>query len=112
MTTHGKRRPSDQTRDGVNYDGGNNTPIVVDSSNPYNRPDDITFGVVAKNSRERIAVMHRIYQGHGFMDLRVMVDGKNGKPLFTAKSLAFHPRLLGEMIDLLQKAQAEMEADD
>ena len=63
------------------------------------------FGVVDKNSRERIEVRTAEYNGHPYIDIRTYWrtrDDDAWKP--SKKGVTVKPELVGELIALLQKA--------
>lgn len=65
---------------------------------------DRTIATIAKNSRERIAVMLRSFKGHRFADVRIQfADGDEWKP--TGKGVGVRPDLLDDLIDALGEAR-------
>ncbi len=69
--------------------------------------DDMTIGTLRKNARESIAVMLREFKGHRFVDVRIVVEGKDGQPQPTGKGVALKPDSLPELIDFLRQAHAK-----
>jgi hypothetical protein len=69
--------------------------------------DDVTVGTLPKNSRESITVALRTFKGHQFVDVRVVVEGRDGAPQPTGKGVAIKPDTLPALVELLRKAHAE-----
>lgn len=69
--------------------------------------DDVTIGTLPKNSRESIAVALRTYKGHQFVDVRIVVESKDGQPQPTGKGVAIKAANLPALVDLLREAHAK-----
>jgi hypothetical protein len=68
--------------------------------------DGLLIWTVKKNARELLQIRLREFKGHTFVDLRLhYVDGEVVKP--TAKGCTLPPAKLPELIEALQRAEAE-----
>jgi transcriptional coactivator p15 (PC4) len=66
---------------------------------------DTVIAVIPKNNRgETIRVALREFKGAQLADIRVMVDGEDGKAIFTQKGVAVPIRRLPAVIEALQAA--------
>jgi hypothetical protein len=69
----------------------------------------IVIGEIRKNNRETLRVSLDEFKGHRLIDIRVFSawgDDEDVKP--TKKGVAFKVEKLGELIELLDKAAAEI----
>ncbi len=69
--------------------------------------DNQAIGTLAKNSRESISVALRTYKGQRFVDVRIVVEGRDGTPQPTGKGVAVKADNLPALVDLLREAHAK-----
>lgn len=72
--------------------------------------EGIDVGEVQKNKQEVIKVRLRSYKDHDFVDIRVWVDTFD-PPRPTKKGVAVSPRLIPDLVRILQDAHERYEAD-
>ena len=69
------------------------------------------IGFLTKTSRERVQVGFGSYQGHDFLDLRIHFTRDEGQTYApTPKGVTVKPAQIGELIELLRRAEAEAKA--
>ncbi len=69
--------------------------------------DNKIVGTLTKNSRERLCVSLGEFKGHPYVDIRLFDTMDPDKSVPTKKGLAVHPRLIPELISLLEKARQQ-----
>ena len=67
------------------------------------------IGEIQKNQKEKIIVSTNEYQGYKFVDLRVHYEDENtGEYKPTKKGIALSPKIVDEVIELIQTAKGEI----
>ena len=67
------------------------------------------IGEIQKNQKEKIIVSTNEYQGYKFVDLRVHYeDETSGEYKPTKKGIALSPKIIDEVIELIQTAKGEI----
>jgi len=66
---------------------------------------------IRKNALDVIRVQKTRYKGHDLVDIRVYVEGKDGKMIPTKKGITLKIDLLEEIISALEEIKAEVECE-
>lgn len=70
---------------------------------------DVLVGTIRKAAGNEVRVQVREFEGHQFADIRLFTPREGGDALPTAKGVTIPPARLGELIELLQRAEAMFE---
>ncbi len=67
----------------------------------------MVLGEIPKNKSQKIVVETREYNGYPFTDIRIYHKERDGMWSATTKGVTVAPEKIGELINLLQKAEGE-----